>query len=678
MPRKKIPPKLIAELKTNAKEIKSKIEGYDKVGALKVQDGKTKTEEIRAAKTWLKSKLQLEQAPETEQDVLRYLDELTAKEGRTRPTSTQVTRITRAFERATGKNPEKIKAFKEAVAKKVETNVLLSENDIQQIAEKHGTQLEAKQTVEIANTLKNEVSPEFVDIPKPSIFPEEEKPESTEVYVAPPETPTRQIYIQNATPLDISKSSGTQTASNIASSAAKQAIERNVASKATTAIASRLAFLGGPGSAIASALISRFGPDAISWTKRKSKWVIAGALGIPAFIFGGVGLGLVLGAGGYVIGGGLSAGGVGNALSSAGNTAASFATGLASASFGTIKVPVIVAMFATPIIIAVIIFIINSGAYVVPPATGPGGIISDVTQSPYIRVTKEILGGNNIPNENLPATTQYKITVSATLGALANIEFKNECNVTKEIEVGETKPPCNAPTPTEIPETITPTQPFEFIYEDSYNLNYLNTIITDTFTVSADPAGANERQTSASTATLIIGEPPLDCFEVVGNWPADYKSKMLSAITTLNTQFPTYSAKVCSSGTIRVEYAPGVNPGGYGYYPGGDRIQFNGNGLFTVMDTLYILTHESGHYYVSQTSAGSGEFLRYKTEGVYQGEIPMCSYRNTSNTIESFPEMIALYVTREQTAQWRGQCGSKTFEGSYPKHFDYAGSVVFN
>lgn len=112
------------------------------------------------------------------------------------------------------------------------------------------------------------------------------------------------------------------------------------------------------------------GKDLLSLLKRNAPKV---AIGLGTFLFGTgfvlqsavlMGTGGALAAGGFVS----QAGGVGPALSSAATGASGVLTGILSLTVASIATPIIVALISIPVIVAIILFIINSGAYIVPPA----------------------------------------------------------------------------------------------------------------------------------------------------------------------------------------------------------------------------------------------------------------------------------------------------------------------
>ncbi|MFZ5932687.1 MAG: hypothetical protein ACOYT7_01245 [Patescibacteria group bacterium] len=229
---------------------------------------------------------------------------------------------------------------------------------------------------------------------------------------------------------------------------------------------------------------------------RKNKWVLAAPFVLVGLIFGLPWLTV----GGIALGGVLLARGVGSALSMAGRTAASIFTGLATLTIMSVALPFLVALIAIPVLVAIILFIINSGAYLVPPS------VSQFAESPYIDIEKtpEPPGPFSNPPPNVSVT--YTIIIKAKKGTLTNIRFQYECRVVGS-GGGNDCPPVEIP---EAPLQISPTEPFSLSYSASYGTSFRDSIVVDTFTVVADApdqAGA----TAATSASVVIGNPPIDC-----------------------------------------------------------------------------------------------------------------------------------------------------------------------
>lgn len=238
--------------------------------------------------------------------------------------------------------------------------------------------------------------------------------------------------------------------------------------------------------------------------KRLRGALIGATIGVGAAL--GLGLSPVFGAlGGGTIGAASGgAGGLSGAASSLGQGAMAVISGLGTATLGAFAIPLAVALIAVPIIVALILFIINSSAYLVPPGTG---VIPGVIISPYIDVTKTVKPSQRISNDDLPATVEYIVKISAKKGSLTNIRVQNKYIVSASTAA--------APNPPEdvlnsIPQTITTTDKYSFSYNLELGEEYKDSIITDTVTVTAD---SPEQQGAVASAnvSLVIGTPQVDC-----------------------------------------------------------------------------------------------------------------------------------------------------------------------
>lgn len=287
-----------------------------------------------------------------------------------------------------------------------------------------------------------------------------------------------------------------------------------------SALASAIA----PGIGTVVALIASFAKDLISaglrFFKKHAKDIalalIAGGLALTA-------VGQTL-AGGLMIGGGVGIG-AGAGFGSIGGTIGAFFnatwTAITNVVFPAIAAPLIFALLFTPLVIALILFIINSGAYVVPPRAGLG-----FGDNPYIAIEKEASLSSGpieepLENSDLPTTVTYTITITARRGSLTNISFNYECRV-----IGPNVE-CPSPSP-EIPEPpgiISPVEPYVITYTATYDSRFEDSLVVDTFTITADsPEVAGT--TAAASATVVIGNPPIDCplasYETYGKAWASY------------------------------------------------------------------------------------------------------------------------------------------------------------
>jgi murein DD-endopeptidase MepM/ murein hydrolase activator NlpD len=248
--------------------------------------------------------------------------------------------------------------------------------------------------------------------------------------------------------------------------------------------------------------------------KEKVLMYLFGTMAVGGIILGGpLGAVLVLGSLfpclGFMA---TKAGGFGPLGTSVGGYGQAFLAGITGVLLPSIGAPIIAAIISVPILIAVILFIINSGAYIVPPKTS---LVAGLIESPYVGATKTANPTGPFENNELPITIEYTIEVIAKKGTLSNIVFEDECQVIRD----GNKPSCPDPssdTPEE-PKIISPTSSFSFTYSRTYSSpTFEDSLIIDTFTVTADAPEKQGAQT-ATTASVIIGNPPDEC---PSGWPA--------------------------------------------------------------------------------------------------------------------------------------------------------------
>lgn len=402
---------------------------------------------------------------------------------------------------------------------------------------------------------------------------------------------------------------------------------------------------------IASKVIEKVGP----FIKKYGKYVVglpivaAGFLiqGVAGWSMVGIGAGIAL----------FPSGGLSSLGSSMSNAAGFFFSNLL---LPTIVGPLIAILIGIPVVVAIMLFIINSGAYVVPPEElgGPG-------ENPYISVTKEVGPQTSYDNKDLPVTVTYTITVKAKKGTLENIKFTDDCEVIKEKETFK----CDSTLPEQTPTIISPVEDYTFSVEKSYQgSRYNDSLIINTFSVTADTSDA--KGTSATGASsLIIGNPPTACYTFTGEWPASYRANVQAAITYLTGHWKNYMAKACRGGEeIQLKYE--VSKGNYwGWASAGGHITLYKAGLTNVTNTIYILAHETGHIVSWRVPSIMQQFL--DTPGL-KNEGPLCSYDNTTNQYEAFAESAALYASPKTF-----RCMNYSFSSAYPKHYDFAKDIIF-
>ena len=214
------------------------------------------------------------------------------------------------------------------------------------------------------------------------------------------------------------------------------------------------------------------------------------------------------------------------------------------------------------------LLIINNSAYLVP--FNPDAITPYATKSAYIQISK-IANPSQIenPTHSSPRTVEYTITITARQGAISNVQFQPNCQVVggttstcpPEENITVSYPsingevcdeghycfpaewnvngdcmgildtpatPCSSgeicatlcPDPNTVPEpitifpppvpgVITPSVPYVITYSQTFDQNYSDSIVMDTFTVTASTSGGSD--TVADSASVIIGEVLLDC-----------------------------------------------------------------------------------------------------------------------------------------------------------------------
>ncbi|KKQ53427.1 hypothetical protein A2865_01255 [Candidatus Woesebacteria bacterium RIFCSPHIGHO2_01_FULL_39_17] len=366
-----------------------------------------------------------------------------------------------------------------------------------------------------------------------------------------------------------------------------------------------------------------------------------------------------------------------------------------SISFMAILGPILIGIFVVPITVALILFIINSGAFVTPYGgydIAPPGALENL----YIEVIKEPNPEGPFAN-NQTQTITYTITIRARQGTLTNISFTYECEVfadydrdcpttpdLRNIRAGpSSQTPQSYPTfQAATPIIISTDDPYVITYEVVYRGGSFNdSLVIDTFIVNADAPNAPGQEASAA-ASIIFGTPPTGCFEVSDNaalWPGTYRTNMERAVNTLVSQHSAFAAKVCSGGgRVNLCYDPiAVDAWGWHTHDARCDIRFDNTsntgvsgGLSNPNNALFILTHESSHHL--QFVMGSLQ-VAYEDLIGRRAELPFCTDgRGDNMPTEAFAEMNALYV--QVPSYW---CGG-TFQSRYPIHYDFAERCVFS
>jgi len=306
-------------------------------------------------------------------------------------------------------------------------------------------------------------------------------------------------------------------ASQILSGLGTKAASKVLAKLGLQAIASSAPVIGNIIAFIATELLSRFKNFLAKHKDEILIFLVGGGLLVGGIILGFPLLSL---AGILSLAGGLTASASGISL---GAGVASFARSLlyslTDMVIPSILTPVLITLIGIPFVVALIIFIINSSAYVYPPATSNRPSLEQPIVSPYIKVTKAPSPTGPFENSELPLTIEYAVEIIALKGTLTNIKISYSCDVIKE----GVSPSCPSTDPAinsliNNIDPISPTKPFSFKYKQTYTSpDFEDTLAIDTITVTADTA-EKKGVTAAGSATIKIGDPPEEC---PSGWPTN-------------------------------------------------------------------------------------------------------------------------------------------------------------
>lgn len=139
---------------------------------------------------------------------------------------------------------------------------------------------------------------------------------------------------------------------------------KGVSVAATGAFASAIGFLATPIGGLVMAAGTWLASKAAPWVKKNAPYLIGTVLGLGAFAIAGPVVGIITGVGAF----GLASAAAGGSFSlgAVGASIGGLFSALGGAVFTAIGTPILVTLLTLPIAVALILFIINSGAYVVP------------------------------------------------------------------------------------------------------------------------------------------------------------------------------------------------------------------------------------------------------------------------------------------------------------------------
>lgn len=411
----------------------------------------------------------------------------------------------------------------------------------------------------------------------------------------------------------------------------------------------------------------------INW-KRIKEWSAA-AVGITvAFIIGpffGLGAGILAGGVGTLTSMALGAK-LGNlTLAAMGTWIVNFFGTLGGAVAASVGVAMVVIIVTVPVLIALILFIINSSAYVVPPSLNSSLMGYD---NPYMSVTKSA-NQDKIANPSGKTTITYTVTITALKGSLSNIRVTNtSCKVTKKNETKVNCPNENIP---KIPEgaTASPSTPYTFTFSIDFDSSFANSTVFDSIEITADSLEEKDVVTSGSEA-VCIGDCPTSCIKVVDNartWPSNLRSNVEQAATIIASH-QSFASRACGGGDVNVCFDPSqIDPKYFAWHKHTTScdVIFNEKGVQSERDAAFLLTHEVTHHI---QDLDSGTVRDYVNSGGYNevAASGFCTYSDTKGSrTESMAEAAGLYVS---IPSW-GSCASN-YRNKYPKNFVWAQGFV--
>lgn len=411
----------------------------------------------------------------------------------------------------------------------------------------------------------------------------------------------------------------------------------------------------------------------INWEKIK-EWSAA-IVGIMAGLiigpFFGLGAGVLAGGAGTLVSMGLGAK-LGNlTLAAMSLWIINFFRILGGATAISIGITMVAIMVSIPVLVALILFIINSSAYVVPPSLNSSLMGFD---NPYMSVTKSA-NPDKIGNPTGKTTVTYTVTITALKGTLSNIRITDtSCTVTKKDETKVTCPDENIP---DIPSnaTASPSSPYTFTFSMDFDARFADSTVFDSIEITADSLEENGVTTSGSES-VCIGDCPTSCIKVVDNartWPSNLRSNVEQAATTIAAH-QDFASRVCGGGDVNVCFDPSqIDPNHFAWHKhaGSCDVVFNEKGVGSERDATFLLTHEVTHHI---QNLDSGSVRDYVNSGAYNevANSGFCTYSDTKGSeTESMAEAAGLYLS---IPSWGG-CAAN-YRSRYPRNFVWAQGFV--
>ena len=250
--------------------------------------------------------------------------------------------------------------------------------------------------------------------------------------------------------------------------------------------------------------------EKIPWDKvKKALPYIVGLITLPFFgpiagLMTGLGTAALMGIGAGVLGAKASVGAFGVGI---GN----FFRILGKAAMVTVGTPFLITLLVFPVVVALVLFIINSGAYVVPPS--PSSLNLGGFSSPYVDLKKTANPPGTFSNSDFPKEITYTVTIKPKKGDLNNVQLSYDCQVisranlvcpTIELE-DKYKDIFSKPIDSVSAAGLT------FTYTSTYNNQFKDSAIIDSIKLNAVVAADNNQASTEVSASVQFGTPPISC-----------------------------------------------------------------------------------------------------------------------------------------------------------------------
>lgn len=340
---------------------------------------------------------------------------------------------------------------------------------------------------------------------------------------------------------------------------------------------------------------------------------------------------------------------------------------------------------------------------------------SGAIENQYLTVTK-IADADHFENDIFTTeptkTITYTITMKPKTNPTTNIPYViSVTTATDSFSISSKQaPPPATPVDPQLASGVVnpyigalPTEGRTFTYSITVNNTYIDTRITNTFSVDFTVEGEPVAQKVSMAKVVTIGNPPSDIFCIKfggagkswddgghaatsAEWPAAEKEKMLTALSAA-ASYTTYQNLLCDRGEItlyRSSFDLGV-PAAEGITWGGRTISDHEIGIYSpavywaMVNTRWTIFHELGHI----ISHRHPELFSSYKAAVPGKESLLASYPLTKSESEDFPETFGVFMTFRNKGYTFDDSIPPVFHTidmpkEYPLHYNWIKSTVFD